>query len=56
LFEGNHVLNKKWIEKEVDKFALSSTEKAEKILNWKAKISMREGLEYTIKHAQKLLK
>jgi UDP-glucose 4-epimerase len=56
LFEGNLVLNKKWIEKEVDKFALSSTEKAEKILNWKAKISMREGLEYTIKHAQKLLK
>ena len=56
LFEGNHVLNKKWIEKEVDKFALSSTKKAEKILNWEAKISMREGLEYTIKHAQKLLK
>ncbi len=56
LFEGVHTLNKKWIKKEVDKFALSSTEKAEKILNWTATTSMKKGLEQTIENAQKLLK
>jgi nucleoside-diphosphate-sugar epimerase len=56
LFKGSHVINKKWIEKEVDKFALSSTEKAEKLLNWKATTSMEDGLKQTIEFTQKLLK
>jgi UDP-glucose 4-epimerase len=55
LFEGNHVLNKKWIEKEVDKFALSSAEKAERLLNWKASTSMEKGLKQTIEYAKKTL-
>ena len=36
-------MNKKWIEKEVDKFALSSTKKAEKIL--KHKLNVIDGEE-----------
>jgi len=55
LFEGSHGLNKKWIEKEVDKFTLSSTEKTKKLLDWKAVVSIEEGLKVTIEHAKKTL-
>ena len=56
LFEGNHGLNKKWIEKEVDKFTLSSNKKAEKLLDWKAVTSIEEGLRKTVEHAKNFLK
>jgi len=55
LFEGDHSLNKKWIEKEVNKFTLSSTQKVEKLLNWKAITPIEEGLKHTIDYAKKLL-
>lgn len=54
LFEGNYKLNKKWIEKEVDKFTLSSTTKAENLLNWKATTSIEGGLQITVDHAKKI--
>lgn len=56
LFEGSNGLNKKWIEKEVEKFTLSSTKKSKDLLNWKADTSIQEGLEITINHAKKLFK
>ena len=56
LFEGNHGLNKKWIEKEVDKFTLSSNKKAEKLLGWKVNTPIEEGLKITINHAKNFLK
>ncbi len=55
LFEGSHGLNKKWIEKEVDKFTLSGTEKTKKLLDWKSVVSIEEGLKTTIEHAKKTL-
>jgi UDP-glucose 4-epimerase len=54
LFSGNHSLDRKWIGKEVDKFTLSSTEKAKKLLNWKSLVSIEDGLRITIEHAKKL--
>jgi len=56
LFDGNHSLNKKWIEKEVDKFTLSSNKKAEKLLGWKAVTSIEEGLKITINYAKNFSK
>lgn len=55
LFDGTYGIDKKWIEKEVDKFTLSSTKKVEELLGWKAKVSMEDGLKLTIEHAKKIL-
>jgi len=55
LFDGKYAINKKWIKQEVNKFTLSTTNKAEKLIGWKAQISIEEGLEKTIQHAKKIL-
>ena len=55
LFDGKYSINKKWIKHEVNKFTLSSTTKAEKLIGWKALTSIEEGLEKTIYHAKKIL-
>ncbi len=43
-----YALNDKMVEKEVNKFTLGSTKKAEKILKWKAKVSIDEGMKKTM--------
>lgn len=55
LFSGKYSIDKKWIKNEVNKFTLSSTTKAEELLDWKASVSIEEGLQKTIEHAKNLL-
>lgn len=48
LFEGKYPFDKRILEDEVQKFTLGSGEKAEKLLGWAAKKSMKAGLSDTI--------
>lgn len=51
-FKGNYPLNPLFLEKEVNKFTLASTEKSKKLLNWEAKVKIKEGLAETIAYAK----
>lgn len=53
LFEGKYSFQTKFLEKEVNKYTLASIAKAQKILGWKPKISLEEGLRKTIEFAMK---
>jgi len=55
LYEGPHPLSPEILEKEVDKFTLGDTSKSEKILGWKARVSIEDGLARTIQHTRKAL-
>lgn len=52
-FEGKYPINPLFIENEVNKFTKASTEKTEKLLNWKAKVGIKEGLTKTVKYVVK---
>jgi len=55
LFSGKYPLTKERLVEEVKKFSLGSTEKSEKILQWKAKISPKEGFKNSVNHARSLV-
>lgn len=52
-FEGKYPIDPKFIENEVNKYTLASTERAERLLGWKAKVGLKEGLEKTVKYVLK---
>lgn len=58
LFMGKYPLKDAILESEVNKYTLSSIEKAKKKLGWEPKIAIKEGLtktvDYAIKHQKKL--
>lgn len=49
LYIGAFPINKKLLEKEVQKYTCLSNEKAKQKYNWSPKVSMEEGIEKTIK-------
>jgi len=50
LFQGEHSLKRELLEREVNKFTLGSTEKAEQLLSWKTIMPIKKGLKLTIEH------
>lgn len=54
LYDGQLTLKKEILEKEVNKYALGSNEKAKKI-GWIPKVSMKKGLQNSVDYAIKLL-
>jgi|Napbiome12C3dose_1001474.scaffolds.fasta_scaffold00008_89 nucleoside-diphosphate-sugar epimerase len=50
-FQGNYPLDTSLLDKEVNKLTLASIKKAQKMLNWKAEINIKEGLTQTIAYA-----
>lgn len=52
-FEGKYPINPDLLQKEVNKFTLAATQKAEKFLHWKPKVSIEEGLAQTVIYAKK---
>lgn len=48
MFEGTRPIKKEILVKEVNKHVLGSTAKAEKLLGWKPKVSMKEGLHQMV--------
>lgn len=54
LYEGHLTLKKEILEKEVNKYALGSNEKAKKI-GWIPKVSLEQGLKNSVNYAIKLL-
>ena len=55
LFSGKYPLTKERLIEEVEKFSLGSTEKSEKILQWKAKINPKEGFKNSVNYARSLV-
>lgn len=51
-FEGKYPLDPIFLEKEVNKHTLAATEKSKKLLNWEAKVKIKEGLAETIAYAK----
>ncbi len=51
LFAGNYQLNPKFLEKEVNKYTLASTNKTKTMLDFSPKISLEEGLRRTVSYA-----
>lgn len=54
LFEGSYPFQTKYLEKEVNKYTEASITKAHRMLGWKPEITIDEGLQKTILHAQKV--
>lgn len=52
-FKGKYLINPDLLEREVNKFTLASTQKAEKLLNWRSKVSIEKGLAQTVIYAKK---
>lgn len=48
IFDGKYPLNPYILENEVNKYTISSTKKTKKMLNWEAKVDIKEGLNKTI--------
>lgn len=55
LFQGKYPLDQSHISKEVDKFALGSTGKAQSVIGWTAKTSIQDGLEKNVNFARSLV-
>lgn len=53
LFEGNYPFQAKFLQKEVNKYALASIEKANKLLGWIPHVSLGEGIQKTVTFAIK---
>lgn len=47
-FAGKYPINPAFLEKEVNKVTLASIQKAYKLLNWKAQVGIKEGLNKTV--------
>lgn len=54
LFEGSSPFQVKYLEKEVNKYTEASIAKAKRILGWKPEITIDDGLQKTVLHAQKI--
>jgi len=54
LFTGAMTLDRRRLEKEVNKHALGCTKKAETLLGWKSQTSIKDGMKKTAKFAQSL--
>lgn len=54
LYEGQFTLKKEILEKEVNKYALGTNDKA-KAIGWEPKVSMEQGLKNSVNYAIKLL-
>lgn len=52
-FKGKYPINPLFLEKEVNKLTLAATNKVERLLNWKAKVSIEEGITETVSFALK---
>jgi len=55
-FEGKYPIKPEFIEKEVNKLTLADTKKTKKMLNWEAKVGIKEGLGKTVAYAIKKAK
>ncbi|MDD3370314.1 MAG: NAD-dependent epimerase/dehydratase family protein [Alphaproteobacteria bacterium] len=55
LFQGNNPMDPHILEKEVEKFTLGATEKAERLLGWKAETPLEDGLRETVEYTRRLL-
>lgn len=51
-FGGKFPVNETLLEKEVNKRTLASTQKTKEMLNWEARVGMKEGLNETVKYAR----
>lgn len=54
--QGEYSIDPRFLEREVNKYTLANTTKAKKLLGWKAKIGIEEGLAKTLIYAQEKLK
>jgi UDP-glucose 4-epimerase len=54
LFQSKYPLKAEVVEKEVCKYSLCDTSKAQELLGWRAEVSMEEGLARTARYAMKL--
>jgi UDP-glucose 4-epimerase len=52
LFEGKRPMDRHRLEKEVEKFTLGTTEKAERVLGWKSQVAMEDGLRQAIDYTR----
>lgn len=52
IYQGKYTISPQILEREVNKYTLASIKKSKKLLGWKAKISLIEGLSLTIKFAK----
>lgn len=48
LFDGKYPMNPSLLEKEVNKYTVSATKKTKEMLNWKAAVDIKDGLNKTI--------
>ena len=55
LYEGKLTLKNEILEKEVNKYALGTNEKA-KSIGWEPKVSMEQGIKNSVDYAIKLLR
>lgn len=55
LFEGRRPMDPHILEKEVDKFTLGATERAERVLGWKARVPIEDGLRAAVDYTRHLL-
>lgn len=56
LFSQQYPFHPRLLEKEVNKYTLSSTKKGKDILNWEARVSIEEGMKMTVEYARDLEK
>jgi UDP-glucose 4-epimerase len=52
-FGGKYPLNPKFLDQEVNRHTIASIEKTQKLLNWKPKVSIEEGLAKTVTYTLK---
>ncbi len=55
-FKGKYPMDPKFLRKEVNKITLADISKAKKILNWKSKVSFKQGLLKTINYTKRKFK
>lgn len=53
--QGKYSIDPEFLEKEVNKYTLANTSKAKKLLGWRAKVGIEEGLDKTLTYAKEKL-
>lgn len=53
--QGEYSIDPKFLEREVNKYTLADTSKAKKLLGWRAKVGIEEGLDKTLTYAKEKL-
>lgn len=53
--QGEYSIDPKFLEREVNKYTLADTSKAKKLLGWRAKVGIEEGLNKTLTYAKEKL-